>query len=366
MPSLKKLSIIRLRNIDSQTIKPVPGINIFIGANGSGKTSILEAIHLLGLARSFRSIQFKPIIRHGENDCAVFGELDDGVTLGVGKSIAGSEQQIKIAGYKAESAAELAFRLPLQLFNSDTFKILEGGPTARRKFMDWGVFHVEQRFFQSWRQTQRVLHHRNHLLKKGAAWSEIQPWTKEFVRQADEIDKCRSLYIEKFLPALNEVLMEMLPLPNLILEYDRGWDSATSLMHQLEAGFERELKYGHTRHGPHRADIKIRAEGQDAAITLSRGQQKLLVSAMKIAQGLLLDSETGKRCLYLIDDLPSELDRDNRALVCRMLGKLESQVFITCVETGALDGCWEGEVERELFHVKHGKISPMNRSVKSA
>ncbi|MEX2367494.1 MAG: AAA family ATPase, partial [Pseudohongiellaceae bacterium] len=140
MPSFKKLSINNLRNITSQSISPGRGINLIYGDNGSGKTSILEAIHLLGLARSFRSAQLKPIVQAGAEECAVFAELDNRLTLGVSKGIRGGGQ-IHIAGKKADNTAQLAHSLPIQLINSDTFKILEGSPRVRRKYMDWGVFH---------------------------------------------------------------------------------------------------------------------------------------------------------------------------------------------------------------------------------
>ena len=355
MPALTKLSITTFRNIDSLSIRPVPGINVIHGENGSGKTSILEAIYLLGTARSFRSNQLKPVIQEGREESTVFGELENGTALGVSKSRRAS-QQIRINSRNAASAAELARSMPLQLLNADTFRILEGSPGERRRFLDWGVFHVEHNFYESWRQMQRTLQNRNSLLKSGASSAEIEPWTRELARAGELVDCSRRSYVEKLLPVLGEVLACLIQLERLQLDYDRGWDREQPLLQVLHEGLERDGRYGHTVQGPQRADLKIRLGGQYAVDVLSRGQQKLLVGAMKLAEGLLLERESGKRCLYLIDDLPAELDRRNRAALCRFLEGMRSQVFISCVEEDALADCWSGDQENKLFHVKHGKI----------
>lgn len=359
MPALQKLLISKLRNIHSAEIKPASKLNIFYGDNGSGKSSILEAIYLLGMARSFRSNLQKPLIQHNEKECTVFGELANGETLGLSK-VSGGAQQLRISGRKAENTAELAKCLPMQLLNSDTFKILEGSPKIRRHYLDWGVFHVEHRFIDQWRQAQRSLKNRNNLLKRNATHDEIEPWTQEFIKHAQEIDKFRTSYVESLLPVLSEVLDQLLPLDKLSLEYERGWEQGADLQAIMRDGFTRDLRYGYTVSGPQRADIKIKIGSHYAVDILSRGQQKLLVSALRAAQGLLVEREVGKQCVYLVDDLSSELDKNNRKKICQLLSNLNCQIFITSVEKSALEDCWdntefEGE-ERKLFHVKHGKI----------
>ena len=361
MPALAKLSITNLRNISSGAMKPGPQVNIVHGENGSGKTSILEAIHLLGLARSFRSTQLKPIIQAGQNECTVFAELRDGNTIGITKVNRGI-QQVRIGGSKAENTAQLAHALPLQLINADTFKILEGNPGIRRNFMDWGVFHVEQLFIDNWRQAQRALHHRNNLLRNGAKANEIAPWTEEVSRYGTMVDNSRATYLNQLLPVLSELLAELAGLNGLVLEYDRGWERGSDLSKVLNQGLERDRKYGYTVLGPQRADLKIRLGPNYAVDTLSRGQQKLLVIALKIAQGKLLQQQNKKNCLFLIDDLPAELDRKNRARVGGLLSGLDCQVFITCVERSALEGCWPKPNENKLFHVKHGKINALDEA----
>ena len=158
--SLSRVTVTAVRNLHPVTFSPSPRINILYGANGSGKTSVLEAIHLLGLARSFRSVRLNPVIAHEQQSCTVFGqvELAEGghSALGISRDRQG-EFQIRIDGQNARSAAQLAEILPLQLINPDSFRLLEGAPKIRRQFLDWGVFHVEPRFMSTWQRLQKAL-----------------------------------------------------------------------------------------------------------------------------------------------------------------------------------------------------------------
>jgi len=145
--SLSRISVTGIRNLLPVTLSPSPRINILHGDNGSGKTSLLEAIHLLGMARSFRSTRLNPVISHEQDSCTVFGQVELGEAqssaLGISRDRSG-EVRIRINGQTVRSAAELADALPLQLINPDSFRLLEGAPKLRRQFLDWGVFHVEQ------------------------------------------------------------------------------------------------------------------------------------------------------------------------------------------------------------------------------
>lgn len=362
MSVLSKLDISNLRNITKAKIRPASTLNLFYGENGSGKSSILEAIYLLGMARSFRGNAHNPLIQYEQNECAVFCELSDGQSLGLSRPRRGG-QQIKVSGSTTCNAADLARCLPILLLNSDTFKLLEGSPKVRRHYLDWGAFHVEHRFIEQWRQVQRALKNRNLLLKNMANKSEIDPWTVEFVKHAKLIDQYRDSYLKDLLPVVSEILKLFLPIGGISLEYYRGWDEGVDLQELLDQQLTRDLKYGYTVPGPQRADLKIKIGKHASVDILSRGQQKMLVSTLKIAQGALLENKLNKKCVYLVDDLPSELDRENRLKVCSLLAGLNSQVFITSVEKEDLnlDDSWGAAEldanEKKLFHVKHGKIN---------
>jgi len=361
MPVLARFVVNNLRNIEQAEIQLSAGFNLFFGNNGSGKTSVLEAIHLLAMGRSFRGHLQKPLIRDGCSETAVFGETGSGLTLGVQRPLRGTTV-IQVGGKRAESLAEVSYCLPLQLINSDTFGILEGNPQERRRFLDWGVFHVEQPFLQSWRRARRALQQRNSLLKANASAEEIEPWTEEFVRSAELMDRDREDYVLGFKQELASYLGRVpeLSLARLDLEYGRGWEAGASLGELLRQQLPRERKYGHTLYGPHRADLHFRIGEHNAAEVLSRGQLKLLVCALKIAQARHLHKLTGRHCLFLIDDLPAELDNQNKVRVCQMLAELGCQILITGIDYEQLEGGLLGLGARDdlkLFHVKHGKIA---------
>ena len=359
--SITRLSVTAVRNLQSVALSPSPRINVLYGFNGSGKTSVLEAIHLLGLARSFRSARLTPVIGHEQPACTVFGQviLAQGreSNLGVSREKDG-DLTIRIDGQNARSASQLAELLPLQLINPDSFRLLEGAPKVRRQFLDWGVFHVEPRFLQAWQRLQQSLRQRNSWLRHGTLDTAIQAsWDRELSLAAEEIDRYRRAYIAALKPVFEEVLAQLIQLDGLVLSYSRGWDKDRGLADVLAASIERDRHMGFTQSGPQRADLRLRYQGHNAADILSRGQQKLVVSALRIAQGRLLNGTKRGRCVYLVDDLPSELDEGHRASLCRLLEDLQCQVFITCVDSDVLKQGWRPETPVAMFHVEHGTVS---------
>lgn len=361
--SLTRVSVTAVRNLHPVTISPSPRINILFGANGSGKTSLLEAVHLLGLARSFRSTRLQPVIQHEQVGCTVFGQVcqEDGrlSNLGVAREREG-EFQIRIDGQNARSAAQLAETLPIQLINPDSFRLLEGSPKVRRQFLDWGVFHVEPRFLQAWQRLQKALRQRNSWLRHGKLDAVAQAaWDRELCAASDELDGYRRSYIQALKPEFEATLAQLIELPELTLSYYRGWDKERDLQDVLSASLQRDQHLGHTQVGPQRADLRLRLGSHSAADILSRGQQKLVVCALRIAQGHLLNQAKKGRCVYLVDDLPSELDDQHRQALCRLLEDLQCQVFITCVDQELLQDGWRTDTPVAMFHVEQGRITPV-------
>ncbi len=361
MAILQRLEISRLRNLVRVLVAPASNINIFHGDNGSGKTSLLEAIHMLGLGRSFRSNKLDSVIQDTAEECVIFGELAGGITVGLSKSRR-QNHVLKLQGSKQRNWADTARCIPLQVINAESFSLLEGSPKVRRRFLDWGVFHVEHEFVVSWRDAAKCLAHRNLLLKKGGRdTAQLAAWDAELANLAEKIDTSRRSYFADFLPVALQTIKEVIQIQHLSIDYWRGWDDGSTFLNTLAACYEKDFKYGATQQGPHRADIIVRVGKRPATEVLSRGQQKLLVSALKIAQGRLLSTFSGAHGIYLVDDLPSELDRRNRALVCSLLANLGSQIFLTSVEAGDLENSFNSEVLVRKFHVEHGKIAPSNR-----
>ncbi len=357
--SIQRLQISGVRNLDKVQIDNCANVNVFTGSNGSGKTSILEAIFILSRARSFRSTRLAPVINHLATRCVVYGELATPAgKASVGVMRSRNEQQLfKINGNPVHSAAQLADLLPLQLINAETFSLLEGGPKVRRQFLDWGVFHVEPEFLFHWRRIQKALKHRNSLLRRGRIIdSELAPWDAELVLCAEEVDAMRAAYVRRLQPHFLHLLRELVDLDAPSLQYRRGWSDELSLAQVLERDRPRDQQHGTTHSGPQRADIDIRIDGKPAEDVLSRGQEKLLACALRLAQGVLLHEMTGKTCVYLVDDLPAELDRERRQALCRQLSAMRSQVFVTATDPDSLRDCWPEGSGTRWFHVEQGVV----------
>ncbi len=180
--SLTLLNFHALRNLRPVEMTPSSHINVISGANGSGKTSLLEGVHILGMGRSFRTRQLKNAIQTDEPYMTLYGRLsgEPEVTLGVRRLRAQRELELRLKGDKNARLAELVEAMPLQLINPDAFRLLEGSPAGRREFLDWGVFHVKHDFLAIWKRTRRALKHRNALLRRGRILpQEMAVWEHE-------------------------------------------------------------------------------------------------------------------------------------------------------------------------------------------
>lgn len=356
---LQNVQISQLRNIVSQSLQFFEKFCVFYGQNGSGKSSLLEAIHLLGLGRSFRCRDINKIIQHEQQDFSVYGEAVNPqemmTPIGIQRNRDG-QAKIRIAGESVYSSALLAQTLPLKLINTDSYQLITAGPKIRREFLDWGVFHVEHCYHECWQDYQRIIKQRNALLKMQPKYSELEVWDQKLVLLAGEIDCQRKQYLIDFKAIFPSVLSELLDMEDITLEYEPGWDQAEPYSAVLERNFHRDSYLGYTRHGPHRADLLINKGPFPAADILSRGQQKLLVNAMLLVQGLLLQKTPGKNSIYLIDDLPAELDKRHRMNMVEVLSGMGVQVFVTGVEKTDMLDAFQSH-PHQMFHVEHGVVT---------
>lgn len=360
MGGLGRLEITSFRNIERCALAPHPELNVIVGPNASGKTSFLEAIHYLALGRSFRTSSVKPLIRIGDDQTVLFAELSGGTKIGLHRTRKG-DQQLKCNGLAQRSWEGVAREIPIQLLDATSFSLLNEGPRLRRRFLDWGVFHVEQQFLPAWRRTRKSIMHRNALLKQAGRLDEEQLaiWEEELVSGAIEITASRERYFHRLQEAFGRALSTLSEElgGSISLHFNAGWNREHELGRLLYENRGTDRNHGVTRYGPHRADILVKA-GNDRAIDVSsRGQQKLIVSALKIAQGELFFETREQRPIYLVDDLAAELDEKNRERVFHLLCSLGAQLFITCVAVDALESSLPDASSKSLFHVEHGTIT---------
>ena len=366
--TLERLDIRGVRNLSSQSLRDIVRVNIFYGVNGSGKTSVLESIHLLSLARSFRTAQIKSVISHGETSCTVYGVVrgtqGSKVSIGVQRERDGS-LDARVAGKSVRTRAELAQVLPLQLIHADSFGILTGAPVERRQFLDWGVFHVEHQFLVRWQQFQKAIKQRNSLLRRGKISDQsLRPWDEQLAMAGEQIDASRARYMAALKPVFVQFLQRLSPhLQDIELRYRRGWDRDIPLIEALHQSQEADRQQGFTHPGPQRADIRVLYEGKPAAESLSRGQLKLVICSLKLAQGELLRDAGYGPCVYLVDDLAAELDIEHCRHVAAILGEMQVQQFVTCIQHKDVESIWQNvdTSATAMFHVEHGTVRRRER-----
>jgi DNA replication and repair protein RecF len=373
--ALVKLHTEFFRNLSPvETISFSPSFNLLYGENGSGKTSVLEAIGYLGLGRSFRVNRHQAVVQHGQQRFTVFGGLDHGLDsegneisgdtlahrLGISRDVSQKETTLRVDGGSVRSLSSLATHLPVSVIDPGVFDIVASGPGKRRQFLDWAVFHVEPSFASSWQQCQRVTSQRNQTLRNGRLdESMLRIWDAQYVALSERISDARKQAFDQFKSAFDSLVHEVDVswTKGLKLEFYPGWDTSQSLLDVLVRHREQEARMGHTLYGPNRADIRIKFQGRPVAETFSRGQQKTLVILMKIAQSMVLNDH-GKQVSFLVDDINAELDESHKSMLARKLQELRCQVFITAIERPDPESLWQGKQipDYRMFHVEHGKL----------
>src|SRR3990167_7913365 len=308
---LTLLQLADFRNFAKAHLEPSHhGLNIFYGDNGSGKTSLLEAIYYLSAGRSFLTARYPTLVRHSTEKFSIFAQILHNhqriVPIGTERSLDGVAR-MRMAEKEVISIAELASFLPIRIIHAQSHYLFESGPIFRRKYLDWGLFYQDPNFISCWRAFEKTLRQRNAILRQKHGIQAFEAWTVELAQHACHLDTLRRAYIEQLLPYFQAAAETLLGISSLQIHYEAGWDTTQDYYTLLMAHRSAEFRQGHTLFGPHRADFDIQKQGVSMKQFLSRGQQKLLIYAMILAQGQCFSAQS-KGLVYLIDDLPSELD----------------------------------------------------------
>ena len=351
---IRRFKVSNFRCLENVDVEFDPEFNLVHGVNASGKTSFLEALAYLGRGKSFRGAPTSSLVRHGEKEFVLFGETaSDGLRQKLGVRNSGEGLEVRVDGSAAGGAAALADALPLQVIDPEIHSLVAGGPEGRRRFVDWMAFHVEHDHLATWRRFRRALKQRNAALRTKAPAAAIRSWNAEFVELSLLLDASRQRALEAALDSLLDYGVRLLG-TDLGFEYQQGWGKERSLEQALEGGLERDIQQGATQHGPHRADLRIRYDERQARKLVSRGQQKLLASAMILAATDTAQVALERPLLLLLDDPAAELDAESLARLLDAVRGLGCQVVATSLESSSLDI----PPGARVFHVEHGVVSP--------
>ena len=352
---LTRLHIHNFRCLAAVDIEPAAGLNLIVGDNASGKSSLLEAIYFLGRAQSFRNTPSDRLIRTGERELAVTGRLKNGAGPETAFGVQRAERHscIRIGTQENATIAELVAALPVQVIDPRLHQLLEEGPEQRRRFLDWGVFHVEHGFYPTWQRYQRVLRQRNRALREAKPATEICAWDAELLEQANGLDQARRRYLAALDEILPGIMQDLFDTAAVSIDYQPGWPEGQTFAAALGSELTRDRELGFTHIGPHRADLRIRLRGLQARKRASRGEQKLISAGLLLAQSELLHRRQARRPILLIDDLAAELDSHSRQRLFQAIRRTGAQSFLSFLEAGQIP---ERQGEGTMFHVEHGRV----------
>jgi DNA replication and repair protein RecF len=352
--SLREITVSNLRCIEHVELSLPPGLTLVYGGNGSGKTSLLEGIFVLGRGRSFRTRNSERIISRGLAHMRVNGRVSGegaaDIRLGVEVSRAGTAA--RVAGRPADTLAELSQAFPVQVIEPGIHRLVEEGGYRRRRWLDWAVFHVEPQFVDLWVRYTRVLKQRNAALKTQGP--TVGAWDNDLAKIGEAITAARERLMERLQPHWRAAVVGLSGL-DVELHYLRGWSQERTLAEALiESRAGDELRR-QTQAGPHRADVAVRLDGRAARDVLSRGQQKLVAVAMTIAQLRLLQDALQITPTLLLDDPAAELDGQRLQRFIDEVARLGCQLVVTSLHSESrLFGAPES-----TFCIDAGRVQPI-------
>ncbi len=351
--SLSDLHVQQVRCIEAADLALHPGFNLIWGDNGAGKTSLLEAIFLLGRGRSFRTRHSEQLVRRSAQCLTVFGRMAGPIGRGVGFAFdRDTGVEARIDGLPIKSLADLTLAVPVQVIDPGIHKLIEEGSPRRRRWLDWAVFHVEHDFGEHWYRYSRTLRQRNAALKTRAA--DARPWEPDLVMAGEHIARARRAVLHELERHWRDVMVA-LDCPRADLDYIPGWPEGTTLAGALDRARARDEMRQTTTVGPHRADIRLSIDGKPARDVLSRGQQKLVAAALSLAQLHLLKESGALVPTLLLDDPAAELDATHLAAFVEQISTLGCQLLATALQP-KIQGF---PVPDRVFHVEQGRVRPV-------
>ncbi|GMQ89929.1 MAG: DNA replication/repair protein RecF [Gammaproteobacteria bacterium] len=353
---LTYLQAANIRILEHVELTPASGLNVIAGANGSGKTSVLEAIHLLALGRTFRSGQGNQLLRAGTTTLMARGNWrtysGEEVALGIERGAAG--RRVHINGVQSATIGALARVMPIQALAPDSRYLFTHSARYRRGVIDWGLFHVEPHFYALWSRYQRALQQRNAALRAGANDTTLDSWDDELARSSEQVQALRADYQRQWARDISYYARALLATGELRVSLQQGWPAELSLREAFWASRGRDRARGYTSCGAHRSDLVATLEGAPLRERGSHGQQTLAVMALRLAQVALYLRGARRQCVLLLDDIVGELDGERRHKLMTSLRELGTQVFITTTDVSSI----AADVEQTaVFHVEQGQLS---------
>ena len=335
---LRRLRLRNHRNYAELDLSPGAGVNVFIGANGQGKTNLLEAVAMLALSSSPRARRDAELVGPVGPASRIEAEVETGSLrreLAIALDVDGerARRTIEVDGNRRR-AFDLPGNFRVTLFWPDDLGLVKAGPELRRRFLNQTLVQVEPGYARALAGLRRVLEQRNSLLKRMAAGeggeATLEAWNEELVKIGTAIVDARAKAVAELGPSANRRHRQIAAGERLEIRYLGPPEDLAQAVHN---SLGEDLRRGSTTVGPHRDDLQVLLDGQEARSFASQGQQRTAVVSLKLAEAALIEARTGEKPVLLLDDVLSELDGGRRAALLNEVAD-GGQVIITAVEAG--------------------------------
>ena len=357
---LRRLQLRNHRNYAQLDLAPGPSINVFIGANGQGKTNLLEAVAMVALSSSPRARRDFELVGPVGPGSRIEAAIDSGkvsreIAIAVDLEADRTHRTIEVDGVRRR-AVDLPGNFRVTLFWPDDLGLVKAGPELRRRFLNQMLVQVEPGHARALAGLRRVLEQRNSLLKRMAAGEggedTLDAWNNELVQVGSEIVAARSRAVAELAPDAARCHAEIAAGERLEVRYV---GPPENLAEAVQKSLTEDLRRGTTSVGPHRDDLLVLLDGQEARSYGSQGQQRTAVVSLKLAEAALIERRTGERPVLLLDDVLSELDGERRAALLNEVAG-GGQVIITSVEAGPFPA--DLIAKAMVWTVSEGRIEP--------
>jgi DNA replication and repair protein RecF len=342
---LKSLKTEGFRNLKSSQLEFSRGVNLVLGNNGAGKTSLLESIYYSVHGKSFKSGKSQAIVSNQRDNFLIRAKYDSlnadaSKSLSLGVTFSGQGRKLSVNEQAQRTFSSVVSKVPMLYIGADSHFAWQASSKQRRSHLDWGVFHVEHCFLAAWREYNSMLAQYNSALKSRLPENQLEGWRERLAFTGEKVSELRFEHICRINSQFSTLARDLGGLEGVTLDYNPGWNSSHPLFDCLLQTIERDRVIGHCSVGPHRCDVNFAQSNRVVKDELSQGQMKLLLYALKLAQAdVLQDEATNNHLIYLVDDMPSELDASKQQKIMDLCCAGGNQVFVTAIN--------------KMIHVKH-------------
>lgn len=372
---LRRIQLQRFRNYAELDLVFPGNLNIFVGQNAQGKTNLLEAIYLLALGRSFRTVKDEDLVGWHHDFAQVKAEVQRqsgniGIEIRLPRS---GTKEVKIGGEKAARLNDLLGLVNVVVFSPDDLQLLKGSPSLRRRFLDAEIAQISAVYRHHFLRYHRVLRQRNNLLKaikmKSASKDALDVWDAQLAADGSYVIAKRAETVRRLSQWAQRVYADLTAKREILtITYrpffvragdpmDEAWEDRQAveakIYEAIKDAREDELARGVTMVGPQRDDLAFHINGADARHFASQGQQRSVVLASKLAELEFFNEEVGEYPILLLDDVMSELDDERRHHFMRIVsGKVNTFITTTNIRSFARDILDQAS----LYKVKSGAL----------